>query len=49
MIRESKTAEGGEGGVLIWEPMRGTDIVKVSGWGRRKKGNLKVADESRGK
>lgn len=36
-------------GVLICEPMRETDIVKVSGWGRRKKGTLKVADESRGK
>ena len=34
-------------GVLICEPMRETDIVKVSGWGRRKKGTLKVADESR--
>lgn len=37
------------GGVLICEPMRETDIVKVSGWGRRKKGTLKVADESGGK
>ena len=37
------------GGVLICEPMRETDIVKVSGWGRTKKGTLKVADESRRK
>lgn len=47
MIREGKTAKGG--GVLICEPMRETDIVKVSRWGHRKKGTLKVADESRGK